>query len=280
MRSGEVAEAVEAALGRELGALRPVAGGSICDAYRAGDVFVKALADAPAGLFAAEAAGLRWLAAAGAVRVPDVLAFGADWIALEWLDPERDDPDAEALGRGLAALHAAGAVGHGATPPGSPPTVHLGPLPLPAGPASTWAEVYAGQRLEPLLRMAIGRDALPAGAAPAVERVIARIDALAGPEEPPSRLHGDLWSGNVLGGALIDPAAHGGHRETDLAMLRLFGGPSERCHAAYAEVAPLADGHEARVELWQLQPLLVHAILFGGSYGASVERTARRVAPY
>lgn len=110
--------------------------------------------------------------------------------------------------------------------------------------------------------------------------MIARIDALAGPDEAPARLHGDLWGGNVLGTALIDPAAHGGHRETDLAMLRLFGGPSERCFAAYAEVAPLADGHRERVGLWQLQPLLVHAILFGGSYGAAVERTAARVAPY
>ena len=105
-----------------------------------------------------------------------------------------------------------------------------------------------------------------------------RMPALAGPEEPPARLHGDLWAGNVLSDALIDPAAHGGHREADLAMLRLFGAPSERCFAAYAEVAPLADGHEERVGLWQLQPLLVHAILFGGGYGAAAARVAQRLA--
>jgi fructosamine-3-kinase len=116
-----------------------------------------------------------------------------------------------------------------------------------------------------------------------IERVCARLSELAGPPEAPARLHGDLWSGNVLADAqgrphLIDPAAHGGHREVDLAMLRLFGGPSERCFAAYAEVAPLADGHEERIELWQLFPLLVHAVLFGGGYGASVARIARRYA--
>ena len=108
-----------------------------------------------------------------------------------------------------------------------------------------------------------------------------RIGELAGPPEPPARLHGDLWGGNVLAGAdgrarLIDPAAYGGHREVDLAMLRLFGAPSQRVFAAYEEAAPLTDGHEERVALWQLFPLLVHAALFGGHYGASVERAARR----
>jgi fructosamine-3-kinase len=106
---------------------------------------------------------------------------------------------------------------------------------------------------------------------------------LAGPEEPPARVHGDLWSGNVLAGAdgrpwLIDPAAHGAHRELDLSMLDLFGSVPDRTRAAYEEVWPLGEGFEERVALWQLQPLLVHAILFGGSYGAAVDRVARRYA--
>jgi fructosamine-3-kinase len=93
----------------------------------------------------------------------------------------------------------------------------------------------------------------------------------------------DLWSGNVMAGTegrpwLIDPSAYGGHREVDLAMLRLFGAPSERVFAAYAEVAPLADGWEERVQLWQLMPLLVHAVLFGGSYPAAAERIALHYA--
>ena len=112
-------------------------------------------------------------------------------------------------------------------------------------------------------------------------RVCERIDELCGQPEPPSRLHGDLWGGNVMGGAdgrawLIDPSCYGGHREVDLAMLRLFGAPSQRIFDAYEEAAPLAAGADERVELYQLAPLLVHAVLFGGSYGAAAERAARR----
>ncbi len=104
---------------------------------------------------------------------------------------------------------------------------------------------------------------------------------LVGPAETPARLHGDLWSGNVIWGAggvphLIDPATYAGHREMDLAMLSLFGDPGDRFRAAYQEVAPLAEGHADRVDLWQVFPLLVHATLFGGGYGASAARAARR----
>ncbi len=158
----------------------------------------------------------------------------------------------------------------------------LGSLGLDVKPGETWAAVYAEQRLLPLLRMAVERGAIGPRGVEAVEAVCARIDGLAGPEEPPARLHGDLWGGNVLADEdgrawLIDPSAHGGHREMDLAMLRLFGNPGgERVFAAYEEAAPLADGAAERVELWQLQPLLVHAVLFGGSYGAAAERAARR----
>lgn len=113
-----------------------------------------------------------------------------------------------------------------------------------------------------------------------VEEVAARIGDLAGPPEPLARLHGDLWGGNVHWSAagpayLVDPAAHGGHRETDLAMLLLFGAPHvERVLAAYAETAPLADGWRARVPLHQVFPLLVHAAMFGGGYGTGAARAA------
>jgi fructosamine-3-kinase len=113
-----------------------------------------------------------------------------------------------------------------------------------------------------------------------VEAVIERIGELAGPPERPSRIHGDLWSGNLLWpnghGALIDPAAHGGHRETDLAMLALFGAPYlEEILRGYAEAAPLADGWRSRVPLHQLHPLLVHACLFGAEYALQVIAAAR-----
>jgi fructosamine-3-kinase len=133
----------------------------------------------------------------------------------------------------------------------------------------------------PYLRRAVDDGTISPGEAAVVERVCERLADLAGPAEPPARLHGDLWSGNVLWGAdgrawLIDPAAHGGHRETDLAMLRLFGCPYlDRVLEAYAQAAPLADGWTARVPLHQLFPLLVHTVLFGRGYAEQALAAAR-----
>jgi fructosamine-3-kinase len=112
-----------------------------------------------------------------------------------------------------------------------------------------------------------------------LDRVLAALDAYTDPE-PPSRSHGDLWPGNVLWSAsrayLIDPAAHGAHRETDLAELALFGGAPhlERILAAYQEVHPLPDGWRARVPLHQLHLLLVHTAAFGASYRSAVTTAA------
>ncbi len=138
------------------------------------------------------------------------------------------------------------------------------------------------RRLAPLARIGAERGVLSTASVRCVERVCERLPALVGPPESPARLHGDLWAGNVMADRegrpwLIDPAAYGGHREIDLAMLRLFGVPGgERMLDAYAEHSPLADGWQERVELYQLAPLLVHALLFGGSYVGSVERIAKR----
>jgi fructosamine-3-kinase len=276
------APAVEAALGRRVAASRRVSGGDLNDAWRidfedGGAVFAKTSPDARPGGYAAEAAGLERLGAAAALPVPGVLAVSGEFLVLEWIDEgSLSNRGAEALGRGLAAVHAAGEPAFGGTGP-----LLLGPLEIPNEPLPSWPEFYAERRLRPLARMAADRGALPDGALDLVERVCERLPGLAGPAEPPARLHGDLWGGNVLADAegmpwLIDPAAYGGHREIDLAMLRLFGGPGERCFDAYAEAAPLADGHAERVELWQLFPLLVHAALFGGGYGGSAARAARR----
>ncbi|MDQ4049349.1 MAG: fructosamine kinase family protein, partial [Actinomycetota bacterium] len=197
---------------------------------------------------------------------------------LEWIEEGRLDPAGEEeLGRGLAGMHRAGAETFGGES-----ALRLGPLTVPNEPADSWPEFYAERRLRPVAEQAEARGSLPNGCMQSLDRVCERLEELAGPPEPPARLHGDLWSGNVLAGGdgrpyLIDPAAYGGHREVDLAMLRLFGGPSKRCFAAYGEAAPLADGHEERIPLWQLFPLLVHAALFGGGYGSSVARIASRL---
>lgn len=283
-------QAIGAALGAEVVAAERVPGGDLNEAWRMrlrGDgvpewVFVKTAADAPDGGYAAEAAGLTWLGAApGAPAVPDVLHVEdrgtVRFLVLAWIEPDRStELDEELLGRGLAALHGAGAPAHG-----SGETLHIGPLTLPDPPTDTWAECYAEQRLRPLIEHARTAENLPPTDAATIERVCARLPELAGPIEPPARLHGDLWAGNVVTGAggrpwLVDPAAHGGHREVDLAMLRLFGGPGQRCFDAYREAAPLADGWEERVGLWQLFPLLVHTVLFGGSYGSRAGELAAR----
>jgi fructosamine-3-kinase len=179
----------------------------------------------------------------------------------------------------LAALHASGADAFGADHDG-----FIGTLPLPNKTADTWPEFFAVRRILPYLKLAADRGHIGPAGVEAVESVVRRIVDLAGPEEPPARIHGDLWSGNVVWNAerhavLLDPAAHGGHRESDLAMLALFGLPQlARVQASYEDVTPLADGWEERQPLHQLFPLLVHAAMFGGRYGQLATEAAGKLA--
>jgi fructosamine-3-kinase len=226
--------------------------------------------------FAAEARGLRWLGEAGAVPVPEVLGWDEAALVISWVPEEAPARQAaERFGRDLARLHAAGAAAFGAPWPGS-----IAGLPLPNDAGTSWPEWYATQRLLPYARRARDAGSLTSADVRLIEAVAAQAGDLAGPAEPPSRIHGDCWSGNVLWfggqGWLIDPAAHGGHRETDLAMLALFGAPFlDRIRACYEEVTPLAAGWRDRVPLHQLHPLLVHVCLFGTAYRASALDAAR-----
>lgn len=231
----------------------------------------------PAAL-AAEAAGLRWLAVDGGPPVPDVLDERPGELVTVRVEPGRPTPEKAAeFGRRLAALHRAGAPAFGAGPPGGSEDAWIGDAPMRNHPAPDWPAWYAADRVLPYLRTASDTGALTPEQAAVIERAVTGIDV---PPEPPARLHGDLWSGNVLwspdGVWLIDPAAHGGHRETDLAMLALFGCPHlDTIIRTYDEVAPLHDGWAERVPLHQLFPLLVHTVLFGGSYGAQATAAAR-----
>ncbi len=221
---------------------------------------------------AAEVAGLRWIAVPGGPPVPAVLAAERDHVVMEFVAPAPPEPEAAAaLGRGLAALHAAGAPAFGAAPPNGPCDAWIGKAPMRNAPAESWGAWFAADRVLPYLRMVYDAGDLPVEDAAIVEQVCDRADELAGPPEPPARLHGDLWAGNVLWSAggvwLVDPAAHGGHRETDLAMLALFDCPHiDTVLAAYDETTPLGDGWRGRVALHQLFPLLVHGVLFGRTY--------------
>lgn len=299
---------------RDVTDVRPVGGGDICDAWRItlrgdrGDregredrrapteVFAKTLDPAPPGFFAAESAGLALLGGTDTVPVPRVLAAEDDVLVLEWIEPGAPTPaQAELLGRELAALHDSPAESYGT--PGRP--AYLGTLPLPSPPPAEavtdpadWPAFHAEYRLLPFLRRAVDDGRIGRSDSDAVERLCAEIETVAGPPQPPAVIHGDLWSGNVHWAAgdpqpgsgrgrggdrarLIDPAAQGGHPETDLALLQLFGCPQlSRILAAYEEVRPV-PGRAERVPLHQLQHLLVHAALFGSGYGAQCGAAAR-----
>lgn len=245
-----------------------------------GRVVVAKRGHAP-GAAAAEAAGLRWLAAAEAVPVPAVHGHDEDWLVLDRVPTGQPSAAAaERLGRGLARLHASGAPAVGAAPPGGPSRAWIGLAPMANVAGDDWASWYAEHRVLPYVRQAVDAGTFGPSEAAVFERACERFPPLA---EPPSRLHGDLWNGNVLWDGreawLIDPAAHGGHRETDLAMLHLFGCPHlDRVLAAYQEVTPLADGWASRIGLHQLFPLLVHTVLFGQSYAAQALAAARSVS--
>jgi fructosamine-3-kinase len=273
-----VKDELAAALGSPVVEMTPVPSGSINEAKRVtlADgrvVFVKHHARPPAGMFAAEARGLAWLDEPGVIRIPRVLCHGERWLALEWIEPSAPAPDHdERLGRELARLHAAHPASFGLDHDN-----FLATLPQDNRAAPDWPSFWIERRLAPTARLGIERGRAPARWLARIDRLAAVLPAIAGPAEPPARLHGDLWTGNLMvapdgGPALIDPGVYGGHREVDLAMLALFGRIAPRTLAAYDEIAPLADGWRDRVLLWQLYPLLCHTVLFGGSYAASFER--------
>lgn len=281
-RMAGIAARAEALLGKGVVSTTPVAGGDICTTTRlrltdGRSAVMKTRAHAPEGFFRAEAAGLTWLREADGARVPELLGSADDCVILEWIEPGRPSNEiAENLGRALAVTHQAGAGQFGADTDG-----FIGLAPLPNRSLPTWPEFFASRRVMPYVRAAVDRKALSIEQSLAIESVMRRIHEFAGDDEPPSRIHGDLWSGNVVWGSdgnawLIDPAAHGGHRETDLAMLALFGMPQlQRVIDSYHEAAPLAEGWRARVPLHQLHPLLVHTVLFGGTYGARAASAAQ-----
>jgi fructosamine-3-kinase len=284
-RMRTLAERAEQLLGSAVVSTTPVAGGDVCTATRlrlsdGRTALIKTRPHAPEGFFEAEARGLRWLAEPGVAQVVEVLGVTDDCLVLGWVEPNRPSPEsATAFGRMLAALHASGADAFGADHDG-----FIGTLPLPNKTADTWPEFFAVRRILPYLTLAADRGHIGPAGVEAVESVVRRIVDLAGPEEPPARIHGDLWSGNVVWNAerhavLLDPAAHGGHRESDLAMLALFGLPQlARVQASYEDVTPLADGWEERQPLHQLFPLLVHAAMFGGRYGQLATEAAGKLA--
>jgi fructosamine-3-kinase len=247
--------------------------------------FVKRNSAAPTGFFACEAAGLRWLSDVdGGAPCARVVSVDATSLTLQRLDsvtPSREA--AHEFGRRLAVTHDAGAAGFGTGPDGWDGPGFFGPLsrPLPMSlrPHQLWGEFYADERLTPMAELAAPR--LDVAARAAIDSVAKRCRAGDfDDDDQPARLHGDLWSGNLMwtpgGVVLIDPAAQGGHREADLAMLALFGCPHyEAIVAGYQQVRALTPGWRDRIGLHQLFPLLAHVVLFGGGYAQQTHDAAR-----
>ena len=280
---------IEATLGSKIVKKASVAGGDINEATRIDlsdgrRAFVKSNLNAPRGMFPAEARGLKWLKEAGALRLPEVYAVShedatgqAAYLVLEWIEPGPASANFdERLGQGLSQMHKVFATNFGFDA-----NNFIGSLPQDNRTEPTWPEFFWIHRLEPQLRRAVDARRLDTTAASDFQKLSLRLPKLYPADEPPARLHGDLWGGNLHTDSsgmpcLIDPAVYGGHREMDLGMMRLFGGFSAKVFAAYAECYPLLAGCEERVALSQLYPLLVHVNLFGGGYASSVKKTVAR----
>jgi fructosamine-3-kinase len=239
----------------------------------------------PQGFFPCEAAGLRWMKKAESVGGPRVCTV--IHVTEKYLDIEKITstmPTAQAahtFGYQLAKMHDAGAPSWGSAPEGYTGKCYFGPLQDPVFmPTGAWKDVqdyFAHARLLPMVKLGIQRGALDEIDLERAEKICDLLPTLLGPaaDDTPSRVHGDLWSGNLMWtkdtgttqAVLIDPAAHGGHREEDLAMLDLFGVPFYReIIDGYNEAHPLAPGFEQRYTLWQLYPIAGHCVFFGGGY--------------
>ncbi len=280
---------IEEDLGVSLDSWLPLSGGDFAKSYcavvnRSGtSVFIKTHENPPPLHFSTEAKGLQWMAQTSTVRVPTVLGVSDDipYLALAWIEETRQRTGANAgeaeFGEQLAALHK------------SPWTVFgredkcsTGSLGLPNEPSQSWAEFYSTQRLLPLAKIAAKKQALSHNLVDAIESLASRLDEHVNSTTSPSLLHGDLWAGNRVVDSnglswVIDPACHGGHREFDLAMMRLFGGYGDACFNAYHSAYALDDGWQERIALHQLAPLIVHAIKFGASY---IEPTRDALSQY
>ncbi|MFU0481027.1 fructosamine kinase family protein [Gardnerella vaginalis] len=250
-------------------------------------VYKKSRLYAPERFFECEGKGLKWLSEAhkyGGPRVAEVFDWGNGYLNIERIDTHSATPIAAfEFGAALAHMHDYGAKYFGEAPADYDGKCYFGPLSDPVEmPTGTWSNVIdylADGRLRPMVELGIARGELTKGDLDLTNEVIDALPDLLGKaaEDKPARVHGDLWSGNVLWtkssdgehteAVLIDPAAHGGHREEDLAMLHLFGiSYFKQILDGYQSVHPLKAGFEQRMIIWQLYPIAGHCVFFGGGY--------------
>lgn len=288
MLPDDVCELVEEGLGEVIQTTDSLGGGCIAHATRlgtdAGTYFLKWSREEAARTFTAEAAGLRALREAGsAIRIPEplIVVDGGDGKAgillLEWIERSVTSKRFwEAFGHDLADLHR-----HSAERYGFHRSNYIGRLPQENEWVANWPEFFWTRRIEPQVRRAkqtgIWQNAWEAP----LKRIGDQLDAYLPMHPEASVVHGDLWAGNFIPAsdghaALIDPATYFGHRETDLAMTRLFGGFPMDFYAAYQEAWPLEDEWEVRFEIYNLYHLINHLNHFGAGYASSIQRVLKR----
>jgi protein-ribulosamine 3-kinase len=227
------------------------------------------------GMFAAEHKGLQLLGEQNKIRIPNVVGDGTQgshqFLLLEFIDQKSKSKNYwELVGTRLALLHQTTHKEFGLDHDN-----YIGSLRQFNRSTARWIDFFIHERLNVQLQLAIDNGIAPTGWRKKFESLYLKLPELV-PSEPPSLLHGDLWSGNLITDergepCLIDPAVYFGNREADLAMTRLFGGFSEVFYSTYQDAFPLAPGFEERIDLYNLYPLLVHVNLFGGSYVHSVD---------
>lgn len=262
-----------------------VSGGDINDAYRLSakgtSYFVKVnISELYPDMFLAEAKGLELMRSKSDFHIPEVLGQGEvkghQFLVMEFLEQGSQSEDFwELFAARLTGMHRSTNKIFGLDH-----SNFIGSLVQINTPCTSWAEFFARHRLAPLAEKAFDEGRLSKSAIDRLEGLYPRLENLL-PHEPPSLLHGDLWSGNFMCGAdghatIYDPAVYYGHREMDLAMSKLFGGFDKRFYSAYCEEFPLESGWEERIALHNLYPLLVHVVLFGGGYSGQVQSILHR----
>jgi fructosamine-3-kinase len=259
----------ENGLGARIVHATPVGGGCInhgtlVETDTGASVFLKWNESAPAGMFDAEVDGLRALRGVDGVRAPEALASGAQWLLLEHVEPGPERHETPATSTAF----------------GGPRDNWIGSLPQANAFGARWGDFWRDHRIAPQLERARRQGRLKDGV---FDRVLDLAPAALADVTRPELVHGDLWGGNWLTGQngepwLIDPAAHFGHGEIDLAMSELFGGFDRAFYRAYDEAHGRSRAYAAyRRDLYQLYYLLVHVNLFGASYEAGARRAAEKV---
>lgn len=277
----------ERLLGSNIRKITAVGGGDISEARLLQTdtalYFIK-INRSPAALqmFQTEAAGLRLIRDTAAIRSPAVIhceCIRDDcFLLMEYIESgPRTTAFWERFGTSLAVMHQEVQPHYG---------LHfdnyIGSLRQFNPTLADWPAFYHQARLQPQLELARKDRKMNPDDLQRFERLFQKLPELL-PDEHPSLIHGDLWSGNFLAAqteevVLIDPAVCFAHREMDLAMSRLFGGFSPLFYAAYENAYPLLPGWQERVPLYQLYYLLVHVNLFGGGYLQSVRQILQRFA--